>query len=409
MRPLRGVSLGATIALLLPVTAVGQSTPHISAADSAARAWPTQPAYLWGRAIAAALAGDDSATGQALAAYADLGLGRDLHDDARFTPFLRRPGFAALVARLDANRAPLRRSRVRARLTDSTVWPEGLDYDPHTGRYYLASVRHRTVIELAPGRAPREILAPGRRDVAAVLGVRVDPAGSVLWVTTSSVRQTGDVARDSAVAALLRVRISDGAIERRWDLAPSPRGHTLGDLAVGPTGDVFVTDSDDHALYRLRAGGDTLEPITNPLFHSLQGVAPDPGGSVLYVADYSHGLLHVDLATHIVTRLDDAPHSTSLGCDGIAWDRGAIVAVQNGVSPPRVMQFVLDAAGRRIVRAELLDRNLPIADEPTIGVVVGRDFVYVANSQWEKYRDDSSRVPGTRLTGPVLLAVPLPR
>src|SRR5439155_20781081 len=111
-----------------------------------------------------------------------------------------------------------------------------------------------------------------------------------------------------------------------------------------------------------RAGGDTLEPITNPLFHSLQGVAPDPGGSVLYVADYSHGLLHVDLATHIVTRLDDAPHLTSLGCDGIAWDRGAIVAVQNGVSPPRVMRFVLDAAGRRIVRAELLDRNLPIAD-----------------------------------------------
>jgi len=260
-----------------------------------------------------------------------------------------------------------------------------------------------------PRRPPRNILPSGLRDVAAVLGVRVDPAGGVLWVTTSSVRQAGDVARATMVAALLRVRIADGAIERRWDFAPSPRGHTLGDLAVGPTGDVFVTDSDDPVLYRLRAGGDTFEPMTSPLFRSLQGIAPEPHGRVLYVADYAHGLLQVDLATHDVTRLEDAPHSTSVGCDGIAWDGGAIIAVQNGVSPPRVMRFVLDGAGRRIVRADVIDRNLSMADEPTIGAVVGREFVYVANSQWEKHRDDGSRVPGTRLTAPLLLAVPLPR
>jgi hypothetical protein len=212
---------------------------------------------------------------------------------------------------------------------------------------------------------------------------------------------------DSTIAALVRVRIADGTIERRWDLPPAPLGHILGDLAIGPFGDVFMTDSNDPVLYRLRPGADTLEKITSPLFRSLQGMAPVPNGNLIYVADYSHGLLRVDLQTKEVSRLADAPGSTSIGCDGIALDGAAIVAVQNGVSPARVMRFVIDDAGRRIVRAEVLDRNLAIADEPTIGAIVGREFVYVANSQWEKYTDEGARRPERALARPVLLAVPL--
>jgi hypothetical protein len=96
-----------------------------------------------------------------------------------------------------------------------------------------------------------------------------------------------------------------------------------------------------------------------------------------------------------------------VGCDGIAFDRGAIIAVQNGVFPPRLMRFVLDDTGRRIARAELLDRNIEVADEPTSVIVVGRDAVYVADSQWEKYDATGRRVPNSTLRAPVLLAVPL--
>ena len=217
----------------------------------------------------------------------------------------------------------------------------------------------------------------------------------------------GDIGGNAAIAALVRVRIADGVVERRWDLSPVPGGHVLGDLAIGPAGDVFMTDSNEPVLYRLRPGADTLERLTSRLFRSLQGIAPAPVGRRLYVADYSHGLLLVDLATSAVLRLPDAPNSTSLGCDGIAWHRGSIVAVQNGVAPARVMRYVLDAAGRRIVRANILDRNVPIADEPTIGAVFGNEFIYVANSQWEKYGDDGKRRAAIPLSAPVLLSVRL--
>jgi sugar lactone lactonase YvrE len=376
--------------------------------DHAANAWPTQPAYLWASATLAARASDTARLRDMLASLAAMGLGRDLHRDTSLARYLQLPTIAPLTATLSAQAMSEARSHIRATLSDSTFWPEGVDYDSRTGRFYVASIRHRTVAEVIPGKPARELWTRDKPDMGAVYGVRIDTARGLLWATMSAPRRiAGDAAGDSTIAALVRVRLRDGAIEHRWNVAlPGP--HTLGDLAIGPGGDVFVTDSDQPVLYRLRSGGDTLERITHPLFRSLQGMAPSPDGRAVYVADYSHGILRVDLATSAVTRLDDAPHSTSLGCDGIVWHRGAIIAVQNGVSPARIMRFVLDSSGRAIVRAEVLDRNSAIADEPTIGTVAGGEFVYVANSQWEKFAESGSRKSDLRLTMPILLAVPLP-
>jgi sugar lactone lactonase YvrE len=375
----------------------------------AANAWPTQPTYLWGRAVAAHLRHDTSAALEALESYAALGLGHDLEHDPRFAAYRLLPRFRDAFAHHEANRAPLVRSHVVAQITDSTLWPEGVDYDTRTGRYYLASVRHRTIAEVAAdGRVRRELWPRDRPGIGAVLGVRVDSRRGVLWATLAGIPQMeGFTPRDSTIAAVVRVRIADGAVERRWDLPPAKLGHMLGDLVIGPSGDVFMTDSNDPVLYRLRPGADSLERLTSPFFRSLQGLAPTPNDEVLYLADYSHGMLRVDLTTNEVARVDDVPGSTSLGCDGLAWYDGSIIAVQNGVEPARVMRFTLDSSGRRITRAEVLDRNSAIADEPTIGTVVGDEFVYVANSQWEKYTDAGKRKPEKALTAPVLLAVPL--
>jgi sugar lactone lactonase YvrE len=388
----------------------GDTTVARREIDRAAQAWPTQPVYPWGSAVLASRTRDTTALRQALTAYADLGLGRDLRADSTIASYLALPGFDAIAARHDAQRAPLVRSAVRVTLGDSTLWPEGVAWDPRERRFFVASIRHGTIVEVrADGGGERELLPRGQRDVASVLAVAVDTARRALWATASPVGSVpGDSATRPRASALLRIALPGGALARRWDL-PTGQPHTLGDVAVGPRGDVFVSDSDDPALYRLRPGADTLEALRHVLFRSLQGIAVTPDPLVLYVADYSHGLLRVDLADHSVTRLADAPGSTSLGVDGLAWDRGSLIAIQNGVAPARVMRFTLDASGRRIERAEVLDRNPAVADEPTIGVVVGDEFIYVANSQWEKYAPNGSRVRGTRLTAPRLLALPLSR
>ena len=370
----------------------------------ASHAWPTQPAYAWARAVVSAQASDTARLLEALGEYADLGLGRDLGADPRMQRYRALAAFDALVRRHDANRAPIARSSVRVVFSDSTLWPEGVDHEPGADRFYLASIARRTVVVRERDGRERDLLPPNRDGALPVLAVRVDPARGVAWVTESTMADAGG---PQGAAALLRVRLSDGAIERRWSLPAAERGHALGDVAVGPGGDVFISDSNDPVLYRLRPAADTLERLSSPLFRSLQGIAPAPDGRVVFVADYSHGLLRVELATGRVERVAEPPGVTALGCDGLAWHRGAIVAIQNGVAPPRVVRFVLSTDGRRITHAETLDRNLPLADEPTGGTVVGDQFVYVANSQWEK-RDRSGSVrAGAVLRRPVLLALPL--
>jgi hypothetical protein len=84
----------------------------------------------------------------------------------------------------------------------------------------------------------------------------------------------------------------------------------------------------------------------------------------------------------------------------------SLIAVQNGIAPGRVIRIDLDGQGhpKAVIT---IDRHLPVADEPTIGTLVGDRFVYVANSQWEKYQDDGTLKPGARLTAPILLSLPL--
>ncbi len=372
-------------------------------------AWPTQPTYLWARAQLAAAMRDTNDVVTALARFAELGMTRPLSSDRMLAGLATHARLAPVAAQLSANAEPIVHSQVRAVLSDSTIWPEGMDYDRRTQQFFVASVRHRTIY-VTGAQGTRSLLRPAPGFIGAILAVRVDPDGRHLWATTAGIPQMqGYTPADSTIAALLRIRIADGAIVDRWDLPPNAAGHTLGDVAIGPTGDVFMSDSQDPVLYRLRSGTRTLESFTNALFRSLQGIAPSPDGRFVYVADYSHGLLRMDVQTSDVIRLGDAPGSTSLGVDGLVWYHGTLIGIQNGSAPARIVRFRFDRSGTRIASQVVIDRNTRVADEPTIGTVVDDTFVYVANSQWEKYDDTGVRVSGTALSPPQLLALPLKR
>jgi sugar lactone lactonase YvrE len=377
-----------------------------AAVERAASAWPTQPTYAWSRAVLAAAARDTAGVERSLRAYAALGLGRSLADTI-FDPYRTHAWFADVAAAHATNRAPMARGRVAKTLSDSTLWPEGIDVDPRTGNVYVTSVRHGAVIEVLPNGRERRVWPPrGSAGFGAALAVRVDPRGDRIWATVSAMPQWEGFTAADSMSALLEIRISDGIVLRRWHV---PSGsHVLGDVAIGPAGDVLISDSGEPVLYRLARGADSLEQLRFPLFRSLQGIAPTADPRIVFVADYSHGILRVDLSKPGATRVADVAGATTLGIDGLAWSDGALIAIQNGVAPPRVMRFDLDASGDRIVGAHVLDRRAD-ADEPTIGALVGAEFLYVANSQWEKYTADGKPRAGATLSRPMLVAVPVTR
>jgi len=62
-------------------------------------------------------------------------------------------------------------------------------------------------------------------------------------------------------------------------------------------------------------------------------------------------------------------------------------------------------AGWGAAAVDVLDLAHPEHDQPTLGEVVGDDFLYVANSLWGAWDREGHLVEGRKLTPPVILRI----
>jgi hypothetical protein len=393
---------------------LGDHTGAMLKAQRAHAAWPMQWYYAYGSALMAAEAGEPTAAARALDDLAAIGVGMDTPPDSALAALAK----SSLIvneswAKVRANMAPLAASvpRIEFPKADSAFWPEGLAWDGKTKRFFLPSVRQHKVVAVGDDGVPHDFATTG---ALGALAVATDVKRRRLWVTSAAIPQAGAIAPgDSGKAVIEAFDLDTGKSLTRIPFPPVRGfGHIPGDVCVAPGGEVFITDSEYPAIYRLSFGMVLVEWLTDPAFRSLQGQAISPDGNQLFVADYSTGIAAIDTATRGIWWLIPPAGVSILGIDGLAFGREELFGVQNGISPPRIVRMTL---GRevprgpfsRIAQFTVLDRNVPLADEPTMGVLVGDYYTYVANSQWEKYDDSGARKEGTVLTPPRLLTVPL--
>ncbi len=361
-------------------------------AREAERLRPAHGGVVYALASAYALSGDTAAALATLGRFAALGHTADLDAEADFTALRSLPAYDSLRRAIRANAAPVVRSRPAVTLAERDQLTEGIAYDPVSRTFLVGSVHRGKILRVdARGRA-RVFVAPGVPGFWAPLGMRVDSARRVLWVAATALPQTvGYDPADSGRSGLFRFDLRTGQLTGRYPIPPDGQPHALGDVLVARNGDAYATDSRAPAVYRVRADADSIEPfVRSPLFLSAQGLAFDAGEHTLYVADYSRGMLQIDLATRAVTLMDVADDVLALGVDGLYQVGGSLIGIQNGVAPARVVRLRLEPGGDRIVGAEVLERARPDYAEPTLGVVVGRDLYYVAASQWDRFPDDGS-------------------
>jgi hypothetical protein len=173
-------------------------------------------------------------------------------------------------------------------------------------------------------------------------------------------------------------------------------------------GDVFTTDSRSPAIYVINHQTDALELfVEDGSFASLQGMDWSEDGKYLFVADYSKGIFKIDGKTKAVSKLAHPGNVTLLGIDGLYFHRAGLIAIQNGVNPHRVLRLVLNKEWNRIERAEVMEANHVLFDEPTLGVIVQDMFYYIANSQWGSVDDKGALAPLDKLRPPVVLKIAL--
>ncbi len=282
---------------------------------------------------------------------------------------------------------------------------ESITYDPATKTFYLGSIHKRKIIQRTPDNQFRDFVPTGQDSLYAVLGVRVDANRRVLWACTTALPQMQDYTTvDNNKVAVFAYDLSTKRLLKKYTLPPTGQLHVLGEPVVAANGDVYISDSGYPAIYRIKQGSDHLELFLSTNLRSLQGIAFSANEQFMFIADYATGIYRYNMATRQLTQLQKEANINDRGTDGLYVYKDQLVAIQNGVSPSRVVRFRLDKTQSRIQAMDVLEMRNPNFNEPTLGVVVGHQLYYVANSQWDNYTKEGLIFPLEKLA-PILILV----
>ncbi|MBX3735123.1 MAG: SMP-30/gluconolactonase/LRE family protein [Candidatus Didemnitutus sp.] len=342
-----------------------------------------------------ATSGDHAAALAALSALADLGVASDIAHDAALAPLHASPAWADAVARFTANAAPRGHADRVVTLPARDGIVETAVADSH-GRWFLADVRNRRLDVREPDGSMRHFSSE-RDGLAGVFSLALDEAHQRLWAGISATPEIKDYrAEDSTSAFFAEYNLTTGKLARVIRLPADERPHVLGSLTFASDGTLFATDSGTPCLWRANPADGSVERwLASDDFASLQGLAFSADGKTLYVADYARGLWAIDVATKTPRRLRAPAHATLFGIDDLRLaSAGALVAVQNGIEPQRVIRLDLDAAGE-ISAMRVLASALPGLDDLAGGSLRDGRYVVVGNAGWSLF-DSPGAAPAAR-------------
>lgn len=238
--------------------------------------------------------------------------------------------------------------------------------------------------------------------------MRVDEKRKILWATTTAFPQMENFQKaDDGKSGVFKYDLKTGKLLKKYLLSNDVAKHALGDLIVAKNGDVYASDSVSPNIYRIENRKDELEIfLTSDNFSSLQGLAFSPDEKILFAADYSKGIFCIEMKDKKIVQIKTDANTNLIAIDGLYFHRGNLIAIQNGFRPHRVARFVLNKDFSQITKSETLEANHADFNEPTLGAVVGGDFYFIANSQWNLF-DDSGKLAEDKLKEPVILRLKL--
>lgn len=400
----------------------------LRAAQRVAALRPQHPPALYLLAGAQARAGAHDAALAQLTHLADLGLAFRADAEPAFAPLKDDPRFAAALARFAANLEPHGHAELvlEAKLPGDFI-PESLAYDAARERWLLGSVRQRRIAAVDADGRVAELVSPASNGLYSALGMAA--VGEDLIVASSALREMqGADERSVGRCAVHAFALADGAPRGRWPLSTGAVC-ALGDVLPLASSRVLASDSLGGGIYALnRATGRYAAVLAPGQLRSPQGMVVLDWQRIA-IADYEAGLyaLRAELGPltaqpkggpSSVTRtrrrttvelepLASAESAALYGIDGLYAHRDTLIAIQNGTRPQRILRLSLDPAKRRIERVEVLASNLPEWDEPTLGVVVGDAFYFVANSHWPRFGEDGKLPPAAELAPPRIMKIAL--
>ena len=321
--------------------------------------------------------------------------------DAGFELVWSDPEFQKLCKELANDEPQTPNAPMAFRLTDRKLIPEGIAYDSKRDRFFIGSVAQKKIVVTNRKGEARDFSKP-EDNLDCVLGLTVDLARDHLW--TVSTNGFLDEAKAKRRNALVCYDLKTGRLAARFE---APEAMQLNDIAIAPSGIIYATDSMSGTLFRKQPDEKTLTPFgSKGAIAGANGVALGADGS-LYVA-ISTGIAKVDTSTGVPTRLPQPDTVVTGGCDGLYWDEGDLIGIQNVTNPGRVVRIQLADKGERVAGLIVLQSNRhPDFAEPTTGAIAHGALHVIANSYVGHFQPDGTMKDEDQLKGTVIVGVRL--
>ena len=253
---------------------------------------------------------------------------------------------------------------------------EGIAHDAAANRFFVASAATRHIVTVQDGRQGTFARLPGDYSP---LGIAL--SGETLWVTAATLPQG---AGHDGPSALIAIDKSDGHVRHVYPV-PDQGKTALNDLTFAPDGTVYASDSISGALYSLSPGASALTRL-KAVLKSPQGMAVSADGKFLLVADYSLGLVKLDLAGNSFAPLQMPDGINVKGVDGLVrLPNGSFFASQNGLKKPRILRLSLSPEWTRLLSLDVVAEDDPAVADPSL-VAADQSGTYVVGvSQWSSF------------------------
>jgi sugar lactone lactonase YvrE len=336
------------------------------------------------QAIAHAMLCDRARTLESLSAVARTWGGLDPGSFRGFVFLRGDPEFDALVRDIRARNPPILSSQPAYVFPEPRLFPEGMAFDARTRRVYAGSAATQRIVWTDRSGALHELVPSRAGGLGFPAGMKVDAARKQLCVASAASFGPGkDI--PGAVTGILCFALADGRHLRTLRL-PAGRSGFLNDLVIeSSTGTLYATNTSTGAVMQAaRKDTELRELLPDEAVPGANGIALDSTGRVLFVAG-DEGITRVDLVAGKAARLERGGQIVDGSIDGLYFWKGALVGIQNGVHPGRVVRFALDGQLRRIERMEVLEAYAPWIDGPTTGAIDGDSLLYLANTQLRRF------------------------
>lgn len=267
-------------------------------------------------------------------------------------------------------------------LTEKDLHPESFLYLSKSKTWLANSIRNKKIVwfDAKSGKCTDWFTD---ENLFSIFAMKADKDEKFLWITTTSIPEMkGYISALEGKSEIVKIEIKTKKVIKRFSVQGN---HVFGDLIINDKGEVFLSDSGEALIYKIKNDELSVWLDLKKEAFNLQGITFGNTQNEIFIADYLKGILRIDTKNTSNKNWLKLPEGFSQkGIDGLIYYKNSLIALQNGVKPHRVTQLFLKD-DNSIMSFKLIDHNRSEMIEPTNGFVKDNVLYFIGNSPWSFY------------------------